>query len=331
MSSDSNVSIQLVDKVYPHPNADRLEIAEVSGYTVVTGKGNVVAGDTAIYFPPDNLIPVDVAEKLGVAQYLKHALYPGDLGKTKCRIGAARLRGVKSFGFLVPTESDIVGLDLNEAYKVQRYDPPIKIASGDQMQEASKFHRYTNIQNVQKYSGYIPEGTPVIYTEKIHGTNSRIGVIDGDIVAGSHNCQVKFSEGSLYWSPYEVCKELLEDMQNDEVDIIIFGEIFGAGVQDLHYGFATPTFRCFDISVDGEYLPPRLAYELCRQYEIPVVPILDIGRFSRARLEELTDGDTTYCPGHIREGVVVKAIEQDPEQFHRQILKSVSVDYLGRD
>jgi ATP-dependent RNA circularization protein (DNA/RNA ligase family) len=115
-------------------------------------------------------------------------------------------------------------------------------------------------------------------------------------------------------------------MQEDVVDIIIFGEVFGPGVQDLQYGEEKVTFRCFDISVSGNYLPFYHFRALCNVYNIPTVPVLYVGKYSREVLNSLTDGKSTLAD-HIREGVVVKALE---ESCPRQILKSVSVDYLSR-
>jgi RNA ligase (TIGR02306 family) len=257
---------------------------------------------------------------------MKHALYPGELDKSQCRIGAARLRGVASFGFLIPTSITEVDIDLTEVFKVVRYEPPIKVMQGDQIPEVSKFHRYTEIENVQRFSHLIPEGTPVVYTEKIHGANCRIGVIDGEIVAGSHRCQSSSSGMGIYWTPWPVCHDLLSDMQEDGTDIIIFGEVFGPGVQDLTYAQEKVEFRCFDISINGNYLPYLLVRELCDSYHIPRVPALAMGKYSREMLDSLTDGQSMLAD-HIREGVVVKALE---ESEPRQILKSVSVDYLAR-
>jgi len=233
---------------------------------------------------------------------------------------------VASFGFLIPTDLKEVGADLTEVFRVVRYDPPIKATQGDQVAEHSKFHRYTEIENVQRFPNRIPEGTMAVYTEKIHGANCRIGVIGGEIVAGSHRCQISPNSQSVYWTPWEVCHDLLSDMQEDGVDIIIFGEVFGPGIQDLTYDQAKVDFRCFDISINGKYLPYLHFRELCSQYKIPRVPTLAIERYFRNTLNELTDGESMLAK-HIREGVVVKALE---ESEPRQILKSVSVDYLSR-
>lgn len=324
--SKSNVATQVVDSVREHPNADRLDIATVSGYDVIVGKGQVTPGQIVVYFPPDNLIPVSVAEELGVHKYMKHARYPGDLERTQCRIGAARLRGVASFGFLIPTTLTEVGADLNEVFRAVRYDPPITATQGDQIAERPKFHRYTEIENVQRFPNRIPEGTMAVYTEKIHGANCRIGVIGGEIVAGSHRCQISPNSQSVYWTPWHVCHDLLSDMQEDGVDIIIFGEIYGPGIQDLRYEQEKVAFRCFDISIAGKYIPYLHFRELCDKYRIPRVPTMYMGKYSRSTLDSLTDGES-YLAKHIREGVVVKALE---ESEPRQILKSVSVDYLAR-
>ena len=327
MSSQNNVSVYIIDSVVAHPYADRLDIANVSGYNVVVQRGQFKAGDYCIYFPADTLIPETVGDSLGVTKYLKFATYPGDVGPSACRVGAARLRGVPSYGFIIPTSCSLVGKDLSEVYQAVRYDPPPKVGNGDQVDERPKFHRYTDIENVQRFPSLIPEGTKVVYTEKIHGANCRIGTIDGEPVAGSHRTQRANTQNCIYWCGYKVCSDLIRDLGEDGLDVIIFGEIFGPGVQDLHYSQTEVTFRAFDISVNGKYMDYMLFMNLCKVYGIPTVPVLEISDYSRARLEALTDGQSTLG-GNIREGVVVKALE---ESTPRQILKSVSVDYLSRE
>lgn len=321
----SNISVQRVDNLQLHPNADRLEIASVCGYTMAVQKGAFRQGQNCIFFPPDNLIPTRIAEILGVAKYLKSAVYPGDLEKSACRIGAARLRGVPSFGFAIPTELSEIGLDLNETYEAVRYAPPPKLYQGDQIPEHPKLHRYTEIENVQRFPDTIPEGTPVAISEKLHGTNARLAVIDGEFIVGSHNCQ-RVAGDNIYWRALEPCLTFLNDMKEDGHDVIVFGEIYGRGIQDLTYGETTPVFRCFDISVNGLYLSHYLTMMLCKSYSIPTVPVLWVGAYSQDKLVSLTDGKSSLAD-HVREGVVVKALE---ETVPRQILKSVSVDYYAR-
>jgi len=79
------------------PDADKLEIAKVAGTQTLIVKGQFKAGDLCVYFPPDILLPGDVSEALGVAKYLKTALWEGS--RFPCRVAACRLRGTPSYGF----------------------------------------------------------------------------------------------------------------------------------------------------------------------------------------------------------------------------------------
>lgn len=75
---------------------------------------------------------------------------------------------------------------------------------------------------------------------------------------------------------------------------------------------------------------------MCGAHEIPVVPKLYHGPYSKGIVLEHTDGPTTLVPprgkvAHIREGVVVKSAQENRSpHFGRKIAKSVSEAYLLR-
>ena len=48
-----DASFERVEKVFPHPGADKLDIAMVSGYQVICGKGEISAGDVVFYIRDD--------------------------------------------------------------------------------------------------------------------------------------------------------------------------------------------------------------------------------------------------------------------------------------
>ena len=73
--SEITVTIERIEAIEPHPNADKLEIAKVAGTQTLIVKGQFRAGDLCVYFPPDILLPGDVSEALGVAKYLKTATW----------------------------------------------------------------------------------------------------------------------------------------------------------------------------------------------------------------------------------------------------------------
>jgi len=352
--SKTIISVERVDEVQHHPNADRLDVVQILGYKVITGRDEFKVGDSVFYFPPDILLPPDQVEVLGVGNYLKHAIFPDDIEKSKCRVGAARLRGVPSHGFCAPRDikhplMDVsFGLDVTCWFNAHKYEPPVRLGGGDSLPELETFHKYTEIEHIQRYPDAIPEGTDVVITEKIHGTNCRMGYVwDGNehiFVAGSHKIRRKegVSSGtttSLYWHFLtEQLRDMLGNMsdQSEGASIVLFGEIFGPGIQDLKYGQPEKAFRVFDISVDGVYMD-ALDMELhCLSAGLQTVPQLYVGPFSQEIVEEHTYGNTTFggVTGKFkgREGCVIKpVVEQHSDVLGgRMILKSISVDYRDR-
>jgi RNA ligase (TIGR02306 family) len=368
--SEVNITVERIEAVERHPNAEKLEIAKVAGTQTAIVKGQFQAGDLCVYFPPDILIPGDVSEALGVAKYLKTALYGGLRGP--CRVAACRLRGTPSYGFAQPLSalgtvklSAITpGLDVTETFRGLKYEPPARVYRGygggtgevwgGLAREPVNFHRYTDIQHYRKYRHLLPAGLPVRITEKIHGTNSRVGLlkVDGEwqFYAGSHKTARKQIDPecreSVYWYPLQqegvlnllthVCNNWSDDGEPTN-DVIIFGELFGPGVQDLDYGVPAGEigWRVFDISVSGTYLDWALVKALCERYGVPTVPVLYEGPFSPELVERLTYGDTTVARAvkskfKGREGIVITPLVEQQCSMGRLVLTSVSADYLDR-
>ena len=114
----------------------------------------------------------------------------------------------------------------------------------------------------------------------------------------------------------------------------VLGEAYGRGVQDLHYGEPNPAFAVFDVYVGepgkGRYLTFRELRQTLGSL-FTLVPLVYEGPFGASTLAELTDGRTSMKADHIREGVVVRPLEErESAEFGRVVLKSVSGDYLTR-
>jgi len=351
--SDTPVEIVRVTRVEPHPNADKLDIAKVLNTQFITQKGNLKANDLVVYFPPDMLIPEDVAKALGVDTYLKHAVMPGEFVKTQCRIGAIRLRSAASFGFGLPLDNEYVaemlgdrkvevGDDATDLFQAVKYQPPVQFkGGGDTMRQPGAFHKYTSIQHYYRNANAIPNRLPVRITEKLHGTNSRVGYVRDngpEFMCGTHYRRVK-GENSVYWTPLtDDMKAMLDFISiNGAYDTIVFGEIYGQGVQKMDYGTVKGKgYRVFDISVNGEYLDWAEVKSYCELFDIETVPVLYEGPFDPTLLEGLTSGPTTMadaddinCKFKGREGVVITPLVERHSDVlgGRLILKSVSPDY----
>lgn len=345
--SELLVSVMEVTAVKDHPNAERLEIVSAGGWEIVSGKGNYRVGDTVVHVPPDALLTPALAEQWGVATYLS---WNGE--KTKGRVKAAKLRGFVSYGFFAPNDSGAaVGADLREHYGIEKYEPPpppVGLQAGQMARNHPLFHTYTDIQNLRNYRDQLDYSQELVVLEKIHGTNSRIGWVRSEesleLAIGTHRTQRKPEDAGVYGLPYTTHKEafdrLLFAMNGEDLkSLIVFGEIYGHGVQDLHYDTANGEkgYRVFDIAVNGRYIEWSLLEHICAGAGLPLVPVLARGKFTFEQLCGFAAGNTTMG-SHIREGVVVRPANEeftwgkgtmDPHP-KRMIFKLISGDYLTR-
>ncbi len=113
--------------------------------------------------------------------------------------------------------------------------------------------------------------------------------------------------------------------------MVVLGEIYGSGVQDLHYGLKNKDihFAAFDIW-DKQFL----SYENARAISssLPWVPVLFQGPYEENAIKKLADGASTITRAdHIREGVVVRTKEELTNPIlGRIVLKVISNAYLER-
>jgi RNA ligase (TIGR02306 family) len=327
------VNVQAISDVAPHPNADRLELAIIGGWQCVVPKGKYQTGDKIVYFPPDTLIPRTLAESLGVTQYLSFAKDNPDMGRIRC----AKLRGEPSFGLVADPDCKewAIGQDVAEHYGAEKWIPPVKFTAGDAEPDHPLFVYYTNIENLRNFPNVLREGENLYITEKLDGTNCRVGMIDGELMAGSHRVRRKEPEdyaSNRYWFPLSLpsVRNLLACLSREHKQVILFGEVFGKGIQKLEYGQKGLAFNAFDLLVDGKYLNAHEFLETMYNYSIPHVPTLGFGPFTVGAIINLAKGKSTIeGSSHIKEGVVVRPIyERTDPRVGRVILKYVSDEYL---
>jgi len=384
--SELIVEVTPVLEVNPHNAADRLEIIRIKGWDVVVSKDSVAAGELVVFIPPDSILPESLHQHLGISKYCAQlpTNYYEEAPKarpTARRVKAARLRGVPSYGTIMPEASfvdyvakigwaqgsDTVWVEggcVAGLLGITKWEPPIKNIPGDQEPDNIFFHKYTNIENWRNFPDWFEDGEEIIVSEKIHGCNCRLGMVQEEEggepiwMGGSHNTRRREfftkkeeSESSekvekelgpaqrtLYWQPfdwYEGVKKMVAQLWNaNQKSVIVFGEIFGG--QDMKYGLenGAKDFRMFDVSVGGQYMPWDALEQWGKELEIPVVPILYRGPYSREKIEELTNGPSTFdVKGKFkgREGVVIKPVQERQDRMGRRVvLKSVSVDYHNR-
>lgn len=209
------------------------------------------------------------------------------------------------------------------------------------------FDRYIDIENIKHYTNPFNEDDIVIITEKLHGTNARFGyllkysIFNGicetyEFCYGSHNVQLTKQREKAGFYNKDVYSQIVEKYQLESKvpkNIILYGEIFGKGVQDLTYGLDGLECRFFDAKniEKGNYLDYNDFIKLCDKLDLPYVPILYHGKFSDKILKECTEGMSTIYPKQIREGCVIKPIKEEySHSVGRKIFKSINPEYLLR-
>jgi RNA ligase (TIGR02306 family) len=224
--------------------------------------------------------------------------------------------------------------------------------------EPEGFVRYTDIENIKNFPDVLAEGEEVIATEKIHGSNFRAGwvevektVVVGqseesgavtrtqlsyDFIVGTRRTALKAKateDGDLIaenrWLR-AVERYGLEEKLRPYPGYVVFGEVYGPGVQKLAYAEEKVNLRLFDVWDGKRYLDYDDFELFAAKIGVPVAPPLYFGPYSEETVLPLRSGKTVTGGGvHIREGIVIRPVKERWEKrVGRVILKSVSEDYL---
>ncbi|MFI2434050.1 RNA ligase (ATP) [Streptomyces sp. NPDC018693] len=336
--------------VHEHPNADALELAQVGLYRAVVAKGAYRTGDVAVYIPEQSVLPSGLIEELGLTGRLA--------GGNSDRVKAVRLRGELSQGIVCRPKA-LAGVDLARAAKegtdfaerlgITKWVPPVPPTMSGDVEPAPALLPWVDIENIQRYPGIFEPGEPVVLTEKLHGSACLLTyVADEDRVYvtskgyGAKSLALKEDPRNLYWRAVrghgvaEAAARVAERLGARRVGI--FGEVYGAGVQDLTYGADgrrdTLEYAVFDVSAEiGGQVRWLDAAEVLGG-ELPLVPRLFEGPYdSEVVFAHASGGETVSGRGlHLREGVVIRpAVERySAVTGGRAIAKAVSPAYLTR-
>lgn len=284
------------------------------------------------------------------------------------RMTTQKLRSIISQGLILELNDEenknwSIGKDVAVELGIKKWEPETaSFMKGTSSVTKKKlnplFDKYTDIENIKNYNSVFAVGDKVVVTEKIHGTNSRYGRLpiyigreqnwfvrlvktikkrftDGyEFVYGSHNVQLGAFTNYKSFYGTNVYAVIAKKYNFNEIipnDYIVYGEIYGEGIQDLTYGLKGIDFVAFNVKYDGHYLPREKFVNFCVERNIPMVPVLFIGEYDDNIIANYTDGKSIMCPKQIREGCVICDYDEaNNMHIGRKILKSVSTDYLTR-
>ena len=348
-----DVLVRRLDDVVPHPNADRLDLAVIGGYRCVVGKNQFRAGDLVAYLPEASILPTPLIDELGLTGKLA--------GPEKNRIHPVSLRGALSQGVVMPARPHWAeGQSVMDELGVVKFVPKIPeelLGAAYALEEHERLD--FDIQNIKAFPNLFKEGEPVVMTEKVHGVFMGVGGLPKELARPEHAFDSRAyvsSKGLLSDrmafkreanNPYlratvafGLPEAVLTLADEWNCPVLLLGEVFGLGIQDLAYGqpAQAPQFRAFAIvrrNAHGlpEYLSDEEIEETLARLGIERTPVLYRGPYSMEAVERHTSGRETVSGHavHLREGVVITpALERSCPEIGRLALKSVSEEYLTR-
>lgn len=272
--------------VFPHPNADRLELARVGMFNSVVGKGQFKTGDTVFYIPEQAVVPEKLQKILNVEGKLA--------GSKKDRVKATRLRGELSQGLVLDVDKvfkeyhgtpgfmdmamDVARYDehknADDTYRCERdfaeffgiikWEPVLPPSMDGVVGYEPDLVSWIDIENIKKFPELFANGEEVVATEKVHGTATIINVFtDGRVFVtskgqGNKSLVIQEDNKNLYWAAVRrhnlvevgnAFTVFAEDILGTELKgVALYGETYGTGVQDLGYGTEGGTgFALFDV------------------------------------------------------------------------------------
>ena len=281
----------------------------------------------------------DVAKDLGITKY-EPPQSKYSLGNNKVTFGKLWKKYIEKEISLRRLVAKTIGL-VKDSLKPKKNPNPL-------------FNKYTDIENIKNYDTVFKVGDNVVITEKIHGTNFRAGYLpihpgqglrnkikylvnkyllnkNYEFVYGSHNVQKISFKGRGFYNE-DVYGKIAKKYKLAEIlpkDYVIYGEIYGVGIQELEYGMKDIDIRFFDIKYQGKYINFHDFTEFCLNKILPVVPVLAIEEYDPEKLKSYTEGKSVIAPNQIREGCVVTSLEEENNhRVGRKILKSINPEYL---
>ena len=188
-----------VEKLRPHSNADKLQIATFFGNDTCVGL-DVVLGEIGVYFPSDLQLSTEFAEYNNLLRKKDDAgnSIGGYMDPVKRNVTAIRLRGEKSDGLFLPltcveyTGVDFSTLEAGMAFTVlngheicQKYIPRHNpshqnVAAGNRTRKkkvniAPTFAEHADTEQLAYNLSAFRPGDEIEITLKMHGTSQRTG------------------------------------------------------------------------------------------------------------------------------------------------------------
>lgn len=356
---------------HQNPAKTRIEIAEVEGWQTIVKKDQFKVGDKIVYFPPDTVLPTELTDNLGVTQYTsKGRIRTIKLDKEMSfgliatpdqdwPVGqdVADYYKAKKWEPPAPTIHGPKGVGTGKKNNIEGFH---KYTDIENLRHFAHRLNDTEVVATLKIHGCSWRAA-LINGKLVVGSRNTIREYPGQYIKTEpRNCFHSFclwAYRQITGRPHMIRKDdpnaakqcwyyshivgplgpqirgLLSYLESQGAkNPALYGESFGPGIQDMHYGIKPGEFgfRAFDIMINDRYLSHDEFVEACTKFNIPMVPLLYRGPYSLDTVKPYSTGNDPIDPSHIREGIVVKPIKETVGPNGRLIFKLINNDYLLR-
>jgi RNA ligase (TIGR02306 family) len=357
-NNNSVCFVARINEIKSIEGADNIEQGVIGGWNCIIKKDSYKVDDLVVVATTDAVIPQELSDSMNVTNYLRKG---GRVRTVKLR-GVYSECLIIPIGF-IPDKYRYEGADCMELMNIFKYEPPVRqvqLASGRKLKynQNPNFGIYYKFPNIKNVNGMFTEEDTVEVTRKIHGTNARYGIVrknklsvwnkvrrffgdkwvEYEYVYGSHNVEKGSDSQGFYdtdvwrtiaekhnireklWDFFKLTKTLY----NNKDGIVIYGEIYGPGIQkNYDYGLTELEYAGFDVTINGEYQTTSRSTVIHEWLGLKNVPILEYNVWSEDLLTKYTFDkiEGTKVP---HEGIVIKAVDGN----RHKVAKVINPDYL---
>ena len=353
-------TIDVVEDVRKHPDADTLDIIIVRGWQIISKSGNFKIGDKAVVFEIDSAFEKDSPVGLSLPVDKVSRVHTEEQGVIEgFRIKTIKLRGQISQGYALPLgyfksmkDINLEAEDLTFELQVLKYEKPEPIGGPGSAPAAGNFPtnfiQKTDQERAQnlKRSIFDAYNKEVLFevSVKLDGSSETIGRythLDEQVeVICSRNLMLKL-DNEVDSSPFlTVGKPILQKIVDAGLnDIAVQGELLSPSIQKNFEGVLNPCFYAYSFwSVKaGAHLPPSEAKALAATLGINYVPLIAESTTLKALVGDVVDENDLLSKllafadgpsglnGKYREGLVYKSEHGDFS------FKTISNKYLLKE
>ena len=359
-NNNSVCYVARIGEIVPIPGADNIEVALAGGWQAIVQKGQYKVGGFVVIATTDAVIPQDLSDAMNVTNYLRKG---GRVRTVKLR-GVYSECLIIPLAYLSFKKDLEEGVDCMDILGIYKYEPPavqIQLSSGRKVKyyqnpNFSVYYKFPNLKNVK---GMFTGEDLVEITRKIHGTNARYGIVkkrklsiwdrvkrffgnewaEYEYVYGSHNVEKGSDSQGFYgtdvWNEIDRSVGIKEKLWQYATEygpkvigegIVLYGEIYGAGIQkNYDYNLTKTDFVGFDFVLNGEYVSTYNAWNIItNELKLSYVPILYNGDWSQEIQDQYTFNNFIEGTKVPHEGIVIKYFLGD----RAKVAKVINPDYL---